>query len=209
MNGRELVNDFLGEKFIKSFDQGQIDFFQLPVVDADILNEAKLMSDEYLLKRAQEYEEKADELEEKIHSGRMTSEEKAEYDRNVPFSLQAHDTEIKKIKMIYQAHKNVLDHLNSLTEEQREEEGMTDGEYEELKRHAEISPELEAAYQKINEKEEMIFRKTVEVEKKAGLHDWIGAEDMDEIIQKVINREDIEETPEETEAFFEEMWGKI
>lgn len=65
------------------------------------------MSDEYLMARAEQYEKKADELEDKIDNNKMTLRERVEYDRHVPFSLQEHDTQIKRIHLLYESYKTV------------------------------------------------------------------------------------------------------
>lgn len=54
-----------------------------------------------------------------------------------------------------------------------------------------------------------MLRNQIEEEKKEGMHKYISAEEMEEIIQQVINKRDIDDDPEAAEAFFEEQWEKI
>jgi hypothetical protein len=108
------------------------------------------MSDEYLTARAEQYETKADELEDKINNNKMTLRERAEYDQHVPFSLQEHDTHIKKIHTLYETHRSVKRELEMMDDRKKEdigEEGLT---Y--LKKKAEVPAWLEAEYKKLAEK---------------------------------------------------------
>ena len=59
----------------------------MAVVDPEVIEEAKMMSDEWILAKAEQYEKDAALLEEKLTSGSMSLRERAEYDKHVPFSL--------------------------------------------------------------------------------------------------------------------------
>ena len=75
----------------------------MAVVDPEVIAEAKMMSDEWILAKAEQYEKDAALLEEKLTSGSMSLRERAEYDKHVPFSLQAHDDHEESIKVAYES----------------------------------------------------------------------------------------------------------
>ena len=74
---------------------------------------------------------------------------------------------------------------------------------------AKISPELQAEYDKIMEKENKIFKNQATEENKWFLdNEHVSQEDMDELLQQVIKAE-LNDNEEETEQFFEEIWAKL
>ena len=87
-NRLERIDDFLGQRFIRTIEEDKIDFEQLAVVHPDIIDEAEEMSDEWVLAKAEQFEKEAAELDDKLKSGKMSLRERAEYDKYVPFSLQ-------------------------------------------------------------------------------------------------------------------------
>ena len=86
-NRLERIDDFLGQRFIRTIEEDKIDFEHLAVLHPDIIDEAEEMSDEWVLAKAEQFEKEAAELEDKLKSGKMTLKERAEYDKYVPFSL--------------------------------------------------------------------------------------------------------------------------
>ena len=198
----ERINGFFGEKFIQCIKEGgdDIDFSELTVLNPEVLEDAKFMSDEWIKAEVDKLEKKASLLEEKINSGTMTLKERAEYDKHVPFSLKEHDYNVEKIKAAYNSAVQAIADL----EEYEAEEGPLDEEMKaEFLKNAEIAPELEAEYKKILEKENKIFKNMAVEEMKNPEHKTITAEDMDEILQQVIEKEGIL-NEEEAEAFFDE-----
>ena len=112
---------------------------------------------------------------------------------------------IEQIKLAYHSGKQALIDLA----DHEEEEGPLDEEQKALwLREAEISPELEAEYQKIRDREDELFKRRAKEMMQEEKYRGIPEEVFDEVLQEVIDKDGIE-NEDDAYAFFEEQWDKL